>query len=179
MKSLVFLATLFSFVSCAPSLSFYTKDIHETTQLDDSDLSKIQFYISDDILLWRDITKGESVIADGKIKMVEGREVEEIIIRKGTPGVYIFSPQNKQHAISFDPTDDNKFLIFGPSEKVNNRYVLLAKEWGKRYGKVTYGGKVYHTSSNSAYAYLMVDLSKSKGTKIKSEKPSGRKVASQ
>ncbi|MBK8625756.1 MAG: hypothetical protein IPN86_09415 [Saprospiraceae bacterium] len=176
MKSLVFLAALVSLVSCVPSLSYYTKDIHNTEQWNDSDLSKIQFYISDDILLWRDITNGESVIDNGKIKMIDGREVEEVIIRKGTPGVYIFSPQNKQYAISFDATDDTKYLIFGPSEKVNNRYVLLAKEWGKRYGKVTYGDKLYNTASESAFAYLMVDVSKTKRTKINSEKPSGRKV---
>jgi len=163
-------------MSCAPSLSYYTKDIHDSARWNDSELSKIQFYISNDIILWRDVSMGESVINKGKIKMVDGREVEEVIIRKGTPGVYLFSPNSKQYAISFDPMDDSKFLIFGPSEKVNDRYVLLAKEWDKRYGKVTYGDKVYKTSAESAFAYLMVDVSKTKSTKISADKPSGRKV---
>jgi hypothetical protein len=176
MRVLVITIFLFSLISCAPTLSYYTKDIHDTARWDDADFSKIQFYISDDILLWRDVSKGESVITNGKIKMVDGREVEEVLIKRGTPGVYLFSPQNKQHAISFDATDDNKYLIFGPSEKVNNRYVLLAKEWGNRYGKVTYGDKVYNTSAQSAFAYLLVDLAKTKNTKINSQRPSGRKV---
>lgn len=176
MKIFIGLFTLLVIGSCAPSLSYYTKDIHDNARWDDKDLSKIQFYISADIILWRDITKGESVISNGKIKMVDGREVEEVIIKRGTPGAFLFSPKQKQYAISFDPVDDSKYLIFGPSEKVNDRYVLLAKDWGKRYGNVTYGDKLYRTSAQSAFSYLMVDVSKTKNTKVNSNSPSGRKV---
>jgi hypothetical protein len=173
----VALAFVFLFLaSCAPTLKYYTKDIHDDSRWSDSELSKIQFYISNDIFLWRDISKGESVITNGKIKMVDGREVEEVIIKKGTPGVFLFSPQKNQYAISFDANDDTKYLIFGPSEKVNGRYVLLAKDWDRRFGKVTYGDKVYRTTNESAFAYLMVNVDKIRSTKVSSTKASGRKV---
>ena len=108
--------------------------------------------------------------------MVDGREVEEIIIKKGTPGAYLFSPQKNHLAIGFEGNDDSKYLIFGPSEKVNGRFVLLAKDWDRRYGKVTYGNNVYRTTSESAFAYLMADMHKTKSTKVSSTKASGRKV---
>lgn len=162
--------------SCAPALKYYTKDIHDDSRWSDSELSKIQFYISNDIFLWRDISKGESVITNGKIKMVDGREVEEVIIKNGTPGAFLFSPQKNHYAIGFDANDDTKFLIFGPSEKVNGRYVLLAKDWDRRFGKVTYGDKVYRTTNESAFAYLMVNVDKTRSIKVSSTKASGRKV---
>jgi hypothetical protein len=176
MRTVVFLFVILFLASCAPTLKYYTKDIHDDSRWSDSELSKIQFYLSNDIFLWRDISKGESVIANGKIKMVDGREVEEVIIKRGTPGVFLFSPQKKHYAIGFDANDDTKYLIFGPSEKVNGRYVLLAKDWDRRFGKVTYGDKVYRTTNESAFAYLMVNVDKTRSTKVSSTKASGRKV---
>lgn len=176
MRNFIFTLFIITVYSCAPSLDFYTKNIHDSNNWTDSELSKIQFYISNDIVLWRDISQGDSEISDGKIKMVEGRKVEEVVIRRGTPGAFVFSPQAKQYAISFDAQDDSKYLIFGPSDKVNGRYVLLGKEWDRRYGKVTYGNKVYRTSAESAFAYLMVDLRKSSITKVNRERPTGRRV---
>lgn len=176
MRVFIYFLVVVGLASCASTYSYYTRDIHESANWDDAELSRVQFYISNDIVLWRDITKGESVVTNGKIKMVNGREVEEVVIKRGTPGVYLFSPQKKQYAISFDPNDDSKYLIFGPSEKVGERYVLLAKEWDRRFGKVTYGDQVYRTSAESAFAYLMVDISKTKSTRVTSERPSGRKV---
>ena len=176
MRTVVFSLVVLFFASCAPSLKYYTKEIHDDSRWSDSELGKIQFYLSNDIFLWRDVNRGESVITNGKIKMVDGREVEEIVIKKGTPGAFLFSPQKNHYAVSFDNNDDSKYLIFGPSEKVNGRYVLLAKDWDRRFGKVTYGDKVYKTTNESAFAYLMVDVDKTRRTKVSTTKAPGRKV---
>ncbi len=176
MKTVVFSLVVLFLASCAPSLKYYTKEIHDDSRWSDSELGKIQFYLSNDIFLWRDVNRGESVITNGKIKMVDGREVEEIVIKKGTPGAFLFSPQKNHYAVSFDNNDDSKYLIFGPSEKVNGRYVLLAKDWDRRFGKVTYGDKVYKTTNESAFAYLMVDVDKTRRTKVSTTKAPGRKV---
>jgi len=176
MRTVVFSLVVLFLTSCAPSLKYYTKEIHDDSRWSDSELGKIQFYLSNDIFLWRDVNRGESVITNGKIKMVDGREVEEIVIKKGTPGAFLFSPQKNHYAVSFDNNDDSKYLIFGPSEKVNGRYVLLAKDWDRRFGKVTYGDKVYKTTNESAFAYLMVDVDKTRRTKVSTTKAPGRKV---
>ncbi|MBK7806543.1 MAG: hypothetical protein KA270_14405 [Saprospiraceae bacterium] len=176
MRTVVFSLVVLFLASCAPSLKYYTKEIHDDSRWSDSELGKIQFYLSNDIFLWRDVNRGESVITNGKIKMVDGREVEEIVIKKGTPGAFLFSPQKNHYAVSFDNNDDSKYLIFGPSEKVNGRYVLLAKDWDRRFGKVTYGDKVYKTTNESAFAYLMVDVDKTRRTKVSTTKAPGRKV---
>jgi len=176
MRTVVFSLVVLFLASCAPSLKYYTKEIHDDSRWSDSELGKIQFYLSNDIFLWRDVNRGESVITNGKIKMVDGREVEEIVIKKGTPGAFLFSPQKNHYAVSFDNNDDSKYLIFGPSEKVNGRYVLLAKDWDRRFGKVTYGDKVFKTTNESAFAYLMVDVDITRRTKVNTTKAPGRKV---
>ena len=176
MRILLLILAITGMLSCAPTLRYYTKDMHEMNGISSGDLHNIQFYLSNDIVLWRDLGKEEISISRGKIKMTEGRKVEEIVIKKGTTGVCIFSPKEDQFAVSFDSKDDTKYLVFGSSAKMNNRYVLLAKNWDKRFGQVTYGDETYNTSAESAYAYLMVDMKKAKNISKKRETIMGRKV---
>ncbi|MFZ1750928.1 MAG: hypothetical protein WAU01_12080 [Saprospiraceae bacterium] len=176
MKPIISTVLLLSMLSCAPSLRYYTKDIQQNARWSDQELKKIQFYVSNDIVLWRSSNKGSSSVDDGKISISKDKEAEEIVIRRGTKGVFVFSPQKNHYAISFDPKDENNFLVFGPSDQVNDRYVLLAKEWNNRTGKVTYGERVYNTPAESAFAFLMVDIKESRRSVVKTNQPSGRSV---
>ena len=45
-------------------------------------LKKIQFYLSNDIVLHRELSGGKSDIVSGEIKMVRGKQIEEVIIKK-------------------------------------------------------------------------------------------------
>ncbi len=170
---IVFTASLFN---CSPRLSPFTKDLQDENGWSESDLRKIQFYVSKDIRLYRDFKSGESKIEDGKVRMVNGRKVEEIIIAKGTPGVLALNPKSDRIAISFESEDGGPFLMFGPNPKVGDRYVLLGKEWKKNGGIVTYDGRPYQTDSESAFSALMIDLKKIKKTKVQSRVAKGRKI---
>ena len=66
--------------------------------------------------------------------------------------------------------------MFGPNQKAKGRYVLLAKDWGKNSGDITYGGTVYETSSASAYAALMVDIKRARKTKYRTKTAEGNRV---
>ena len=151
---------LMSMMSCSNSLKYFTKDLYLDNRWSESELERIQFYVSEDIILQRKLRGENSRITDGKIRVVDGSKIEEIVIEKGTPGILIDSPARDKFAISFDSADESKFLMFGANPKANGRFVLLAKDWKKRWGKVTYGDQVYETSSASAYAALMVDIKK-------------------
>jgi len=170
--------SLFSFVACSPSLTPFTERIHNEFDFSEDDLQRIQFYLSDNIVLNRNLGGEESRITEGKIRVIDGREVEEIIFEKGTPGVLLFSPKRDRFAISFEAEGNNKYLMFGPNDSAGGRYVLLAKEWRKNRGKVSYNGRTYNTNSRSAYASLMVDMDKYRKVKYQSTKAKGRKVKS-
>ena len=85
-----------------------------------------------------------------------------------------FSPKENRFAINFD--DDDRFLMFGPNQKAGGRFVLLAKDWNRSAGTITYGGESYRTSNASAFASLLVDLDNVGRTSYNSEKADGRKI---
>lgn len=170
----LFLLT-FLLSSCGKNLTYFTKDLYKEYQWSDRDLKKIQFYVSQDIVLYRGLSAEDTRIQKGKIR-VEGKgEVEEIVIKRGTPGVFVMSPKEDRFAISFEE-GKREFLMFGPNSKANGRFVLLAKDWNKNSGEVTYGGTVWETSSESAYAALMVDMKRAKKTKYRSKTAEGNRV---
>lgn len=170
-------AFLLSLTSCSKRLTYFTNDIKQEFDLSRSDLKKVQFYLSDDIVLQRRVKAEDTRIRKGQIKVVDGSKIEEIVFKKGTPGVYVFSPEGKDHfAISFEAGGDKRYLMFGPNKSSGERYVLLAKDWDRNSGLIRYDGLEYRTSSESAYASLLVDLKNAKNASVKRRNADGRKV---
>ncbi len=175
--SFLLLFGLVAFSSCSPRLTPFTQDLYDENGWTDNDLERIQFYLSEDIILRRGVNEGGSTITSGKIKIVNGKKIEETIIRKGTPGVFVFRPKEDRFAISFE-SGDKRYLIFGPSKRNDDKYTLRAAEWDKSkgQGQITYNGEKYYTPTRSAYAALMVDLKKVGNTEKKSRTAKGRTV---
>jgi len=176
MYKVIFLFAALSLAACSPQLSPFTQELYDQNRWSEQELKKIQFYLSDDIILRRQISAGESTIASGKIRMVDGSEVEEVVIRKGTPGVLLFTPKTDRFAVSFESDGSERYLMFGPNPKVDERYVLLARDWDRRTGKVSYDNKLYYTDSESAFAHLMVDLRRIQKMELERRTAGGRRV---
>lgn len=160
--------------SCSQKLTPFSQRMYDDFGWSDSDLKSIQFYLSDDIVLRREKGADDSQIRDGKIRVKDDRQVDEVVFKKGTPGVVVFTPKENRLAVSFDRSDN--YLVFGPSKKNGGRYTLRAKDWSKRYGKISYNGGIYYTDVNSAFTTLMVDIKKGNSVDYNSEKVRGRKV---
>ncbi len=172
----VFLAALFLLASCSPRLTPFTQKFYDSYEFSEGDLKKIQFYLSEDIVLRRSLQGGNVEIAEGEVKIIDGRKVDEVVIPRKTPGVLMFIPKENRFAISFEEGSNSRYLIFGPSRKVNNQYMLLASDWEKRRGTVTYGGKKYLTDSHSALARLLIDLKEVNKMEKKTYVAKGRTV---
>lgn len=169
----IFVATL---MSCSPTLTPFTQKLYEDYKWSEADLKRIQFYLSEDIVLRRKFTDGESRIQDGKIKTIQGEKVEEIIFQRGTPCVFLFSPKSNRFAISFESADPPKYLMFGPNPKYSNRYMLLGKEWDRHSGTITYNGVNWYTTTASAVSCLLVDLQKANITEHQTQVVKGQRV---
>ena len=164
-------------VSCSSSnLRPFTEELRKDQRWSDNQLQKIQFYVSKDVYLYRRHNNGESSIVDGKIVMKDGEKIEEVVIKRGTPGTLVYNPKFDRFGISFEKNGEEKFLMFGPQNGGKGTYMLLGKEWDNREGKVTYGDKVYRTNSSSAYAMLMVELEKVRKVEVKRKEAEGRTV---
>jgi hypothetical protein len=153
---------LISISSCAPVRSAYTQKLHDRFEWKEADLKKVQFYLSEDIVLRRHADgEGKAEIALGHIKIIDGTRYEIVKFKKGTPGVLLFMPKENRMAVSFEGNGSNdNFLMFGPNPNYSNRYVLLASDWNKQAGEVTYQGKKWTTGSQSAFAGLVINLKK-------------------
>lgn len=170
------LAFVLIFVSaCSPRLTPFTESLYREQAWTDNELKQIQFYLSEDIVLKRRAVRGNSKIEDGEIRIENGEKVEQVVIREGTPGVFLFRPKDNHFAVAFEDNDD-KYLVFGPSARRGNRYTLLASSWKRRGGQVTYNGRKYFTPSESAMAVLMVDLKKKRNRSVKTRTAGGRKI---
>lgn len=171
------LVILVGLSACAPKLTSFTQRMYDEYSWTESELKRIQFYVSDNIVLRRQLTGGQSEIISGEIKVIDGREVEEIVIRRNTPGVLLFLPRENRFAVSFEADGDDRYLIFGPNPKAGNRYALLASEWRRRTGTVSYEGRKFQVDASNAFASLMVDLKKIRKISINSRTARGRKVS--
>ncbi len=175
-KTIPFIAICCIFLSgCSPTLSTFSERLYEDGGWSEQELKDIQFYTSDNIILRRQIRSGNSEIVDGEIKMRNGRKVEEIIIKKGTPGVFVKKTSDKNMAISFE-SGKNKFLVFGPNKKIGGRYALKANDWERNRGKVNYAGKTFVFTVVDDIPMLQVDLKNKTKITRKSRVAKGRKV---
>lgn len=171
-----FFALVFLFSSCGPTLSPFTQNLYEENNWSVDQLKQIQFYLSRDIVLYRELTAGVSEIVEGEIKIVNGEKRDEITFKNGTPGVFMFSPKTNRFAVSFEDGGDDRFLIFGPSPKASNRYVLMGSDWNRRSGTVSYAGKKWTVDASNAFAALLVDLKRLHDVNVSTRVASGRRI---
>ena len=160
--------------SCAPRIPF-TQAIKEQYKLDENDLKSIQFFTSGDIVL----TRGERITnekgtQEGTLIVKGGKELEEVVIRAGTPGVIEKVVDENKVAVSFE--SDGSFLIFGDASNNKDRYSLLAAKWNNNRGKLKYGDQTYFTSTQCANVYLMFKMKRLNQLKKKERIAKGRKL---
>lgn len=74
---------------CASYVDF-TQEMVDQHHLVAKDLQNLQFYNSDRITLRRELTKGSRAITGNhKLLVIAGKEIEEVVIEKHTPGVIV------------------------------------------------------------------------------------------
>ncbi len=74
---------------CASYVDF-TQEMVDQHHLVAKDLQNLQFYNSDKIVLRRELTKGSRAITGShKLLVIAGKEIEEVVIEKHTPGVIV------------------------------------------------------------------------------------------
>ncbi|PPK85826.1 hypothetical protein CLV84_2733 [Neolewinella xylanilytica] len=167
--------TVLALSSCGPKLSPFTQRLYEEQGWEEQDLRRIQFYLSEDVVLQRELRSGNSQIRNGTVRVINGRDVEQVVFRRNTPGVFIFSPKTQRVAISFEDDNDN-FLVFGPNPKNGDRYTLLASDWERDNGTITYAGRDWKVSSADAFASLLIPLKRLREEDRRGRVVGGRKI---
>ena len=163
--------------ACSPTLTPFTQDLYDDFRWNEQDLRQIQFYLSHDLILRKELTSGHTDIVNGEIRIVDGRKVQEVVIPKRTPGVLVYMPELDRFGVSFEQGNDSNYLMFGPNPNYQDRYMILASEWQGVRAILQYEGDYFYTEAGSQLSSLMVDLKQIDNSETKRRKASGRIVS--
>ena len=184
MKSISLFAALSIILSsCSLNRMLLTVDTKQQIEKAGVQLSQVQFYNSEEIVLARQIGKEEIKVAKGKVRIENGKHIEEIIIPANTPGICELHDE-KTLKVSFDAGDGKTipFLVERKGEVVvaGSYFKIGAKQWvntdrGRKIGKLDYEGKVYNIV-RGADSRLMIDKAVLNRVKRDTHVAKGRKL---
>lgn len=173
MKTYFFIALVIVMSSCANRLPFSQK-VRENHNLTQAELSRMQFYVSSDIILTKkDRVSSSQDIEGGTLTLKNERESDLVVIKAGTPGVLEKVIDDKRIAVSFEP---GKFLVFGDPDLKNGRYTLLAADWENNRGVLNYGGEKYYANHGASNIYIQFKMKRLNQIKRKVRYAPGMKV---
>lgn len=101
---------------CGRTMIPFTAELRAEHNLSDADVKNLQFYLSDDITLRRELESGSrQVTGNHRLLLVSGKTVEEVSVAGGTPGVAV-SVTDERIAVSFEPGSSLTFSTTGELE---------------------------------------------------------------
>jgi hypothetical protein len=158
MKKYLYLSAIAAIVlaSCSDSKTYFTPAIRSRVEANSVPLTKIQYFVDRDIVLERELDKGETKVESGTVKFQNGHYENLIVLKKGTPGVCTMVAPNKL-SISFEVGTD-QFINFGKTlnSGTTDPYRILANEWVGEEGVITYEGKTYHIQASGTEASIKI-----------------------
>ena len=185
-SGILFIAIVILTSSCKVT---FTEPVRTQIEANNLDLKKVQYYNSKAIILKRVIATNEQKVTSGQVRMENGVMIEEIQIKKNTPGV-IDEIEPGKIRIRFEQ-GEGRTLLFEPN--IYGQYELKADKWDSKsvgtqtnsgyaeffqtyQGEVMYEGKKYYF--NTAVAKPTLKIKKKGSSKISknTRKASGIKV---
>lgn len=159
-------------MSCSQYIPF-TGKVQEKYRLSENDLKQLQFYTSKEIVLYQASNDADAAAFNGELVVNSDREVNRVLIPKGTPGTVVYVYPDKL-AVTFE-NEENRNLLFG-SKYIDGEYRLLAREWDNKHGELKFGDQLFIAAPGSGDAYLLIKLKQLQKTEVKDEVLRGRKV---
>ncbi|MEZ4444285.1 MAG: DNA-directed RNA polymerase [Polyangiaceae bacterium] len=96
--------------ACAPTMVPFTQEIRDGHDLTNDDVRALQFYVSHDVTLRRELETRGRVIEGGELQLHAGKTIEEVVIQEKTPGVAV-AIDNGAISISFEEGSALQFSL--------------------------------------------------------------------
>lgn len=167
--------------SCATKSPF-TQEVRQKYKLTDQELKSIQFWVSDDVVLHREVTDNNEVGTDrGTLKVESGRTIEEVIIRAGTPCVVQEVMDDKKLVLSFGE-GPSEMLVFGDVAKNGVRfrrghyYTMLAADFHNGRDVVEFDGKKFYVADPGHPVFLLFKMQSIRKLEKTSKTVKGKKL---
>ncbi len=158
-KILALILVSFSLTSCTSEKIAFTPGIQNKHQFTELELKNIQFYTSEEIVLYNTKDYEHQSIQGGTIVFSDNGSSETVIIPKNTPCILekVIDDGNML-VLSFEYGGIGKQLYFTNNNNVC--YSLSAKEWtdvnGVMVGKLKYANKHYKTNAGNVFLTVKV-----------------------
>lgn len=167
-KLIIFPALLLIILSssCVKTVTF-SHSMRERVNLLDDDLKKVQFYVSEKIVIQREFVNWRTEInQDHDLRQIGNHYLETVIINPDTPGIVVEVNDDELH-VSFEP-DPNFYLVFchNCSEKSENSDLYTLLSWKMKvedvekventvlYGDMSDDAKLYFTEYGNQDFYI-------------------------
>lgn len=163
--------------SCGSKVPF-TNQIKDEFGLDaETQMKKVQFYISQTIILQRIRQSGSQGTAENGVLVTnKNKEEDRVTIQAQTPAVFESYGKTGEMVIRFE-VGQGRVLSFNVRQEGNTSKYYLVAAWDmNRGGELTYGNEKYTIQSSAGNAYLMVMLKKLQKTKRKDRVVKGMRV---
>jgi hypothetical protein len=121
--------------ACKPK-SVFLENVRIQLDTANIELRNVQFYNDKNIVLRRKASQSDVSESGGKMIEVDGEQVQEILIKRGTPGV-VTGNQNGKLLVRFEK-GDGKVLRFYKNTK--GAYQIDSDRWVARKGLIQYAG---------------------------------------
>lgn len=107
---------------CASYIPF-THELRTEHGLTDEEVKNLQFYVSHDITLRREVESGGRKVTPGhKLLLISGKQIEEVVIGAKTPGVAV-KVGPRAIAVSFQPGTSLVFTVKGSRLALENGFL--------------------------------------------------------
>lgn len=140
------------FSSCISQKIAFTSDIQDTYKFSEERLQTIQFYTSDDIVLYVNKNHEATRVVNGKVVINSSDVQDAIIIPRNTPCILEKKINDNILIVGFETGTGRQICFINNG----NTYSIGAKEWSGEEGLLKYGGKNYFTANREAYLMIKV-----------------------
>lgn len=166
--SIIIVAILIS--SCSQKTAF-TSGLQNKYNFSEAQLKKVQFYTSGEIILVQTKQDGNVKIFDGKLVIINSKDMEKIIIPKNTKCVLEEVVDSHKLIVSFE-FGDGKILLFGNNS--DGCFSLMSKDWINGIATIHYANKNYVTQNGNIF--LTIEARKLNKLKAKERIVKGRAI---
>jgi hypothetical protein len=135
----------------------FTRDLIAGNSLSEDAIKQLQFFVSTDILLRRELTPGDARIARGKLIVDNGKSVDEVEVPKFAPGV--------ADAVEFNTNDVDHIVVSFEKGAPGIEFIARVEKPRDSFGlmfhaethAVSFGDLSYRPLNDSLHAILLVD----------------------
>lgn len=113
----------------------------------------LQYYTTHDITLRRSLESGARTVVWSRVVREEGRTIDEVVVRKGTPGVVVRILDSARLQVSFEEGTDITFAGYTSGQK----YCLTGRNRAGGDVDVDFQRLTYRAVKKSGLACLEID----------------------